>query len=150
MAFKRSAVRSRLSPPTKRTSERVSFLLVETGLGEDCRSNTRISFAKKSAAARRPGAAGQIRSVTEWRSPGVSHLFSEKEGASFGSRLLFHCASYRRRYADETGNSKYVSGYGSSFRVKCHHSQSMGMKPFRIIQFRSSMRFSYCSSVTPR
>ena len=27
------------------------------------------------------------------------------------------------------GNSKYVSGNGSSFNVKCHHSQSIGTNP---------------------
>lgn len=30
----------------------------------------------------------------------------------------------RRRYADDTGNEKYVFGYGSFSSVKCHHSHS--------------------------
>ena len=34
--------------------------------------------------------------------------------------------NYLLKYAEETGNSKYVSGYGSFFREKCHHSQSIG------------------------
>ena len=36
---------------------------------------------------------------------------------------------------EDTGNSKYVSGYGSSPSVKCHHSQSMGSNPCRSMTF---------------
>ncbi len=55
-----------------------------------------------------------------------------------------------RRYCAETGNSKYVSGYGSSARVKCHHSQKMGSKPLRSMASRRNMRLTYCSSVIAR
>ena len=58
--------------------------------------------------------------------------------------------SYLFRYADETGKVKYVLGYGSFSRQKCHHSQSMGRKPFRTMTRCRSIRLAYCSSVTPR
>ena len=119
MAFKRSAVRSRLSPPKKtvirkdgcfslvkvglgrivrfdgrrphggRSPEYPAYLhqrktvirkdgcfsLVKVGLGENRCSNKRISFAPAKAPLwRRDGAAVQIHSVTEGRSPGVSRL----------------------------------------------------------------------------
>ena len=46
-----------------------------------------------------------------------------------------------------TGNVKYVSGYGSSARVKCHRSSASGLKPCENITYLSSMRLAYCSSV---
>ncbi len=58
--------------------------------------------------------------------------------------------SYLFRYADETGKLKYVSGYGSFSRQKCHHSQSMGRKPLRTMTRCRSIRLPYCSSVIPR
>ena len=45
------------------------------------------------------------------------------------------------------GNSKYVSGKGSSFNVNCHHSLSMGLKPWRSIAARKIIRLRNCSSV---
>ena len=53
----------------------VLYVLVKVGLGENRRSNKRISFAPAKAPLwRRDGAAVQIHSVREGRSPGVSRL----------------------------------------------------------------------------
>ena len=40
------------------------------------------------------------------------------------------------------GKSKNVSGYGSSRRVKCHHSVSSPLKPAPIIGLRRLSRFA--------
>ena len=32
-------------------------------------------------------------------------------------------------FSFSTGKLKYISGYGSFFRKKCHHSVSIGLKP---------------------
>ncbi len=53
MAFKRSAVRSRLSPPQKRTSGRMSFFVVKVGLGRTAVRTQGFLLHSKSAAARR-------------------------------------------------------------------------------------------------
>lgn len=43
--------------------------------------------------------------------------------------LVEACTGLLLNYFFLTGNSKYVSGYGSSMSVKCHHSLSMPLKP---------------------
>ena len=50
-------------------------------------------------------------------------------------------------YSFFTGKVKYVSGKGSFFNVKCHHSSSMALKPWRSIASRSIMRLWNCSAV---
>lgn len=40
-----------------------------------------------------------------------------------------------------------MSGKGSSFSVKCHHSLLSGRKPWRIIASRRIMRWRNCSAV---
>ena len=49
----------------------------------------------------------------------------------------------------ETGNVKYVSLYGSFFRVKCHHSSGKGLNPCLTITSLRSILFAYCSLVIP-
>ena len=91
-AILRSGVRSPLGPPKKKAAERLSFSLAELRRGENPRFEHKDFFcACKSAAQRRDGTAGQIRSVTE-RS-GVSplgppkqnpnHIFSIGDGFGF-------------------------------------------------------------------
>ena len=82
-AILRSGVRSPLGPPKKKAAERLPFSLVELRRGENPRFEHKDFFcACKSAAQRRVGGAGQIRSVTE-RS-GVSPLGPPKKKTAAG------------------------------------------------------------------
>ena len=76
MAFKRSAVRSRLSPPKKNSHPKGWLFFFGKGRfgGETPFEQKDFFPPAKAPLWRRDGAAVQIHSVTEGRSPGVSRL----------------------------------------------------------------------------
>lgn len=86
-------------------------------------------------------ALAQLHKHTQSSAGYVFKVFGVKDNVLLYGIYLF-------KYSHDTGNSKYVSGYGSSLSVKCHHSQSIGSKPFLTITLCSFIRFSNCSSVT--
>lgn len=57
----------------------------------------------------------------------TDHRFKADDGLAVA--LVEACAGLLLNYFFLTGNSKYVSGYGSSMRVKCHHSLSRALNP---------------------
>ena len=51
-----------------------------------------------------------------------SHPMNRRIGLREHKKHPIRGSDHFLRYFSDTGNSKYVSGYGSSARVKCHHS----------------------------
>ena len=55
-----------------------------------------------------------------------SEELKERRPSSACFSFPLNLSFYLFRYSAETGKLKYVSGYGSYFSAKCHHSQSIG------------------------
>ena len=130
-AILRSGVRSPLGPPKKKAAERLFFSLAELRRGENPRFEHKDFFCtSKSAAQRRVGSAGQIRSVTE-RS-GVSPLGPPKEkAAESGGKLGISVPkNYRHSWLETTGYADFpfvasISDSGGSKTPMKFHAMSI-------------------------